>query len=69
MKVNNLKSNKFKNVQMLDSDLITYYEFDDIEHKRGTLFIDRMKIEKMDLEGGVITINFKVAKGKGFDSS
>ena len=69
MKVNNLNSNKFKNVQMLDSELITYYEFDDIEHKRGTLFIDRMKIEKMDLEGGVITINFKITKGKGFDNS
>ena len=69
MKVQRMNSNKFNNVQRLDSNLITYYEFEDREHKRGTIFIDRMKVEKMDLEGGVIDIKLKVAKGEGYDNS
>lgn len=69
MKVQKMKSSKYNNVQRLDSNLITYYEYEDNEHHRATIFIDRMKVEKMDLEGGVIDIKLKVAKGKGYNNS
>ena len=63
-----MKSKRFDNVQRLESNLITYYEYEDKDYYRATIFIDRMKVEKMDLEGGVIDIKLKVAKGKGYDN-
>jgi len=66
--IKDMKSNKFDIVKLITSDVFTIYLYEDKDHIQATIFLDRMKIDKMDLESSLIDIKMKVAKGKGYEN-
>lgn len=68
LNIKELKSSRFDLVKMITSDVFTIYLYEDNDNVQATIFLDRMKIDKMDLEGSVIDIKLKIAKGEGFDN-
>lgn len=64
--ISDMKSTKFDKVKLITSDVFTIYLYENKESIQATIFLDRIKVNTMDLESAMIDIKMKVAKGKGF---
>jgi len=62
LNINDMNSTKFDKVKLIISDVFTIYLYEDKESIQATIFLDRMKVNTMDLEGAVIDIKMKVMK-------
>jgi len=68
LNIKDMISNKFDTVKLITSDVFTIYLYEDKDSIYATIFLDRMKVNTMDLEGSNIDIKMKVAKGEGYVS-
>ncbi|MBA7490166.1 hypothetical protein ES702_00701 [subsurface metagenome] len=65
--ISDMDSTKFNKVKLIVSDVFTIYLYEDKDSIQATIFLDRMKVNTMDLEGANIDIKMKVVKGKGYE--
>ena len=68
LNINDMDSSKFDKVKLIISDVFTIYLYEDKDSIQATIFLDRMKVNTMDLEGSIIDIKMKIMKGKGYEN-